>query len=319
MSDEAPLMDGLIERSLRDEATEAELETIAAWRSASNANEQVYRQTVRLIAAARELSRRTTLATPPTAADLLAVGTRAAGPPLRSRAGRWFPWAVAAAAVLVAGLNVRHPSRTEGWSPAEIVTGQHEMTTVRLGDGTVVRLAPSTRLQVGGNREVMLEGHAYFAVTRGLDEPFLVRTRAATARVLGTRFELDTDAETLRLLVLEGRVALEAPENSVEVTAGEQTAVRDRAAARPTRVADPDAAMTWLGSLLVFQGMPLRGVVQEIQNRYGVRVLVGDSALLDETITAMFTDRSIEDVVGVICSVLAAPCSVRAGVVSIGR
>lgn len=317
-------IDALIERAVRGEATAEELARLAAWRAAAPENERLYRRTERLVAAAMELRPDADAVPPrPAAEDVVArvALTRRRRGPVVHAAARLAPWAVAAAAVLVAALEVARPVRDAGWAPAEVVTGPNELATVKLGDGSVVRLASASRLQVvgGRTREVLLEGRAFFAVAEQDGQPFLVRTSAATAKVLGTRFELATDDGGLRLRVLEGRVALEAPENRVEVGAGEESGVRHGAASHPTPLASADSVLAWLGRFVAFQATPLHEAVREIERLYGVDVVVADSALAEQTITATFTDRPLEDVVGVVCAVLNARCSSEDGVVTIGR
>jgi ferric-dicitrate binding protein FerR (iron transport regulator) len=229
--------------------------------------------------------------------------------------------AVATAAALVALLRVGAWADAEPWAPAEIATGATELATVTLGDGTVVRLAPSSRLRMEPDRprEVSLEGRAFFSVTQMEDRPFRVRTPDATANVLGTRFELVTDSGGSRLRVVEGRVELGTRVNSVHVVAGQGSEVRDGAATPATRL--PDEALTpgWLGAFLVFQATPLRDVARDIERVYGVRVDLDDSALADVAVTASFTDQPLDDVVNVVCAVLNARCGTDDGVVAIGR
>ena len=320
-----PSVDALIERALRGEASESELAWLAAWRAASPENERLYRRTERLVAEARGLGADAApVPRRPTAEDVVArvaLARHRRGSAVRTVA-RWAPWAAAAAAVLVAALDIGRPRGAgAGWTPAEVITGPSELATVKLGDGSVVRLAPASRLRVPGGRprEVMLEGRAFFAVAEVDAQPFLVRTSAATAKVLGTRFELATEEDGVRLRVLEGRVALEAPENRVEVAAGEESAVRHGAASHPIRLANPNSVLAWLGRFVAFQATPLHEAAREIERLYGVTVIVADSTLAAQTITATFTDRPLDDVVGVLCAVLNARCTTGDGVVTIGR
>jgi transmembrane sensor len=316
-----PVDDLLIERALRGEASDAEVARLTAWRRERPEHEARYAQLARLVAAARALGAPGAAVPRPSAEEILR--RVATAPARRVSVRRWLPWAVAAAAtiVAVASLARRGTLVAPAWGAAEVSTGAGELATVQLQDGSVVRLAPSSRLRVaaGNDRDVSLEGRAFFAVQKVPGRPFRVHTRAGSARVLGTRFELATIGGELRLAVVEGSVALDAPRNRVEVKAGEETAVHDSTASRPTKLARPDTAVRWVGTFLVFQATPLGQAAKEIARVYDVRVSIADSTLAAETITATFTDRPLREVVDVVCAVIAARCEVRPEAVSIAR
>lgn len=309
--DDAPL-ELRIERVLAGEADEAEIARVAEWRRASPANEAEYRRYERLTDAARSL-RGIDISSPPppTAAEIIArAGWRRARGGARGRTLGRAAVGLAAAAAIVLLLVARGGADATGWSPTEVTTGSAERATLTLPDGTVVRLAPSSRLRVerGRVREVRLDGRAFFAVAHRTDQPFRVHTPEGTVRVLGTRFELVTGEASLRLRVIEGRVAVEAARNAVEVAAGQQTEVREGAAAEPSRLAGPTDDPAF-GRFLAFQATPLSTAAVEIERLYGVSVRV-DTALAATTVTATFTDRTVDEVIGVLCEVLGGRCTV---------
>ena len=320
-------MDELIDRVRRGEATAEEQAHLDRWRHASPTNERTYRDAIRLLDAGRSLAAAESAASWPTGADIVArVDARRR---LERRAGivRWAPWAVAAAAAIVAAVALRTsrssgPATADGsWSATEVVTGASELATVQLGEGSVVRLAPSSRLRLHAGREraVSLEGRAFFAVKRIADRPLRIHTRAGEARVLGTRFELVSDAESMQVRVVEGRVALTTPSERIEVSAGQESGVRNGAVAKPTAVATSSPVAAWTGTFLAFQATPLSDVGREIERVYKTRVTIADSILARETITATFTDRPLAEVVNVVCSVLNARCAVTESGVRVDR
>jgi transmembrane sensor len=319
-------MDELIDRMRRGEATADELTRLDAWRRASTENERAYQDTVRVLDAGRALGSADPTIARPTGSEIVAradARRRFAG---RRAVARWTPWVIAAAASIVAAVTLRdrvapNAASDSGWGATEVVTGATELATVQLGEGSVVRLAPSSRLRVlpGRERAVSLEGRAFFAVQRIPDRPLRVHTRAGEARVLGTRFELVSDAESMQVRVVEGRVALSSKTERIEVAAGEESGVRNGAVARPTPVAPSTPVASWVGTFLAFQATPLTDVGREIERVYKTPVTIADSALARETITATFTDRPVQEVVNVVCSVLSARCELRDGRVRIER
>ena len=350
-SESPTLIDEIIDREQRGQATSAELRQIAEWRRASLANEHEYRRLVKLLSVAHTLPMGAATP-PPTAASLLARnrhpeersdegpqskrgrstaldGAPSVAPhgmtPVGSR--RWIPWLIpiAAAAGIAAGFlvpRVSAPVPNSSLGVADISTGAAEMTTVQLGDGSVVRLAPASHLRVTSSdstREVSLDGRAFFVVAKMPDRPFVVHTPVGNARVLGTRFELATNDKDLRLVVVEGRVALTAGTNRVEVAGGEQSGVRNRQTLSPTPVADAGKMEQWVGKFLVFQSTPLRAAAREIERVYGTRVSITDSVLARQTVQATFVDKPLAQLVDEVCTLVNARCETRAGEVVMSR
>lgn len=326
-------MNDLIEHVHRREATADELVKLEGWRAAHAANEQQYRDVMRILDAAACLRAEIAIAPVPRLATVLGqdparspshgASRRVRSASFQRRGWRHVPWSIAAAAVLLLIANVTRTLMREGDVPlqrAEVVTGPGEIVTVQLGEGSVVRLAPNSRLRLGEDgtaRSVSLDGQAFFSIARMADQPFMVRTRAATATVLGTRFEIGTRGEDLRLLVVEGRVALETPANRVEVGAGEMSAVTGRTATFPTRIDDAQALLRWTGQFLAFQATPLGDAAREIAAVYGVDIVLADPELSQQTVTAVFTGQDLNAVLEVMCEIVNAQCLVRASEVII--
>jgi len=323
-------VDDLIYRSLRNELTGEESERLARWRRESLANEQQFRRSVRLIEA---MHREPGSARPiPSVQSILSRERRVAEPFVTPRRARVLPWLAAAGiacALVSGGYLLRH--RAELASRADMPladgvgysTGASEMATVQLSDGSVVRLAPNSRLrfvQRTATREATLEGRAFFAVAKIPSRPFHVHTRLGDATVLGTQFELATESRELKLVVVSGRVGLAGASNQVEVHGGEVSGVRDGTVAEPTRVANAAEMGEWVGKFLAFQSTPMREVAREIEETYGIHVAIEDSVIASRTVIGTFTDRDARYVIDAVCSVVNAQCVTRPGeVVMTGR
>jgi ferric-dicitrate binding protein FerR (iron transport regulator) len=237
---------------------------------------------------------------------------------------RWapIPAAVAVAAFLIGMPEAARTPELAGHAiAAEYLTGPRELLSVPLGDGSVVRLGPSSRLRVAhedGGRTVWLEGRAYFSVARQ-NEPFRVRTTAGEAVVLGTRFDLQAQDRELRLVVVEGRVGLSDGTKEVLVDAGEVSAVVKGKVTQAVPVPNSRAIVDWIGNFLVFDGTVLSEAAAEFNRLYGVEVRIEDEDLANRTITGWFSDQSYEEVLTAVCRVVDARCTIGETLVVIDR
>lgn len=318
-------MDEIIIRFLQGKITGSEERELLRWREASLMNERHFREISRLWSLTRSAEAFASPGSSPSAQNIINAAERSNSattdrPPRKV----WVARGLAAAAMILIGLGIaRIWSMHQGGSSfgaAEFITGESEMVTARLSDGSIVRLAPESRLSFRGTaegREVWLDGHAFFAVAKVEGRPFTVRTRAGDALVLGTRFDVRVEENAMQVVVVEGRVALSAGGEEVEVGAGELSKVVDGSGPTVETVGKVQPMVEWVGELLVFQSTPLHEVAREIEARYGMRVDLPDSTLANRTVTAWFTDQSAEEVLTVVCRVVDAHCSIRDSIASI--
>lgn len=252
-------------------------------------------------------------------APLLRVerGGRAAEAPSVAAGGR-RPWRVMGlvAAAGLAAIAVLAQYRT-GSAPdtlREYRTAVGQRDSVRLPDGSTVVLAPGSRLTVAAdygkaNREVTLDGAAYFDVQHDAARPFSVHTANADIRDIGTAFAVKTaDAGEVTVHVTHGIVALSARGRAaaaVELHAGDRGVLAQEAVTvrRGTVTADDVA---WTRGLLAYRDASLSEVRADLMRWYGLDLRVSDSTLAARTLTASFRGDSAAQVVRVIALALGA-------------
>jgi transmembrane sensor len=240
----------------------------------------------------------------------------AATPSMRSLAGRRWRgpvFAVAAALTAMVGIAQWRGGDTPTVQVYATPVGQRD--SVRLPDGSMVVLAPGSRLTVAsgfnsGNREVTLEGAAFFEVQHDGAHPFVVHSRGAEIRDIGTAFSVNTDvngrvsvAVTHGIVVLRDTTAGSAA--PVELRAGDRGVLGGGtlAVARGTVTEDD---MSWTRGQLVYRDAPLAEVQADIRRWYGIELQVADAVLAGRTLTATFRGDSAEQVVQVIALALGA-------------
>lgn len=337
-------MDELIVRALQGHASPAEEERLAMWRRQATENEQHYRELSALwMATAAALPSQPVSEHPTADAVIARAQVPALSSPLASHSVSQRPArtslsvradqsrfklraAVLAAACIVAGFGLATvanlaTSAEPLLAHGEITTGAGEMTTISLGDGSSIRLGPRSRIRLsmeGETRVAYLEGRAFFGVQSDGSRRFIVRTRFGEAVVLGTRFEVRSNAEEFRVLVVEGRVRVKAAGSAAELEPGQMSRSPHGGQLISSRVDDVFAHLDWMGNALVFQATSLPEVIQEIEHRYGMPVALADPDLAEMTITATFTDQPLQDVVRVVCETLQAQCVITNKSVTIG-
>ncbi len=303
-------MDEAILQTLSGNATPFVEERVRRWRAESPENEAHYRG-VALVWSA-------TAPEPPAAAaapvDLLGIVAEAdlrRGVAARRR--RALPRVLA----LAAGIAALAVSARLLWIVQE--TRQPSGTyaaaaprTVALDDGSFVRLAAGSRVDVrmgAALRTVHLTGRAFFAVAHDPVRPFIVRAGPAEARVLGTRFEVGQTDGAVRIIVVDGLVAMSTAHGQVEVPAGSMGYAAGGGVPTSERPADIRALLDWPGGVLLFQGTPLGRVAEEVGSVFGRRVAVAGDSLRAMRISGSFEQESFQEVIQALCETVGAACS----------
>jgi len=324
-------MDELIVKRLRGEATDIETRRLDRWRTESSENDRAYvafvsdwnmtgEPTAPAVGTAPELKKIMQEGDARRARGQVQAVGRAV---LRSPSARYGLIAAAAAILILLTLPMDGPrvSSTQSLFPVESSSSPGDITTLGLSDGSVVRLMSETQVEFPStvdHREVVLAGRAFFAVAAD-SIPFVVRTQLGEVTVHGTRFEIATTGDELRLVVVEGTVRLHGPAGAADVGPG-QVAYLGRGSA--PRVRDPGdvwSVLAWTHGLLIYESTPLSLVAEELSRHFGREVTILDEALSEVRITAWFEDESIEEVVSAVCLMASAPCEVDEAVVTIGR
>ncbi len=229
----------------------------------------------------------------------------------------------ASVALLVGGALVwRTLDRTRGPSSAaplqQVATAPGQRAEVSLSDGTHVLLGVASRLRFapafGTTREVYLEGEALFDVAHDPTRPFLVHARHATARDIGTRFNVRAygDAPDVAVLVTEGSVSLTG------AAAGAAPAARDSLILRRADLgriheggrlavahnADTTNYLAWTRGELVFDRTPVPEAVTQLARWYGVDVRLGDPGLAHHALTTSLGTQPFAEAIGLIATAL---------------
>ena len=184
-------------------------------------------------------------------------------------------------------------------------TGLGEQRRLLLNDGSIIDMNTQSTIRVvytETTRDVRLDqGEALFTVAKDPDRPFIVASKHATVRAIGTQFNVQQRNGEVLVTVLEGRVAVEhasppiqsgavgiVDDVSVELEAGDAAEVLPAAPIKTVASVNTERTVAWTERRLIFENETLASVVAEF-NRYNPRQLViNDDALSQERISAVF-------------------------------
>ncbi len=179
---------------------------------------------------------------------------------------------------------------------------------ILLSDGTKVWLYQDAQLDYpkdfeGATRVVTLNGEAYFDVAKDATKPFIIEAGAATIKVLGTSFNVQSSIKQTNVIVNSGKVALLAKDQeaiAVELTKGEK-GIYENGTVQETINTDKNYR-SWQTGIFEFDGtMPITEVRRQLEKYYGT-IKLNISANKDCLLEASFNKEKLSTVMDIINS-----------------
>jgi len=272
-----------------------------------------------------------TLKVPHSVAELLArsqasvtpfpgLTAAAPSPPAEPRLSRRRGLALAASVLvaLVAG-GWLFSSQQTGWE--EFRTGSGERGTLQLGDGSVVRLNAHSSIALkfsATSREVkLLDGEALFEVHHDAHRPFRVSTRDTVIEDIGTRFDVYSRSDGVRVAVIEGSVQVTARPTAMSSAASTRAA----GAPRPLRrvltanqqaqiergdiialdeLPDISQTISWPQQRRVYRKEPLARIVEDFNRSGWHQIRLEGEAVKQRPYTGLFDPEDPDSLAAVL-------------------
>ncbi|MEF2266632.1 FecR domain-containing protein [Janthinobacterium sp. LS2A] len=146
-------------------------------------------------------------------------------------------------------------------------TGQWQTHT--LADGSRLTLAGDSAVNVrfnAGERHVeLVQGDILVDVAKDAQRPFIVDSKQAAIRALGTRFAVRREDGATILSMLESKVLAQVPQHrAVLVQAGQRTRITDDGVGPITAIDAASVQQAWRAHQLVVDDLPLADVLDEL-------------------------------------------------------
>jgi len=167
----------------------------------------------------------------------------------------------------------------------QIIVPFGKRSNLILSDGTKVWINSGSRLVYspvfrGKNREVFLEGEAYFEVAKDEKKPFFVRTNAFKLKVYGTKFDVQAYKQDneYNTILIEGKVSVEL--NQGGILAKERFLFPDQMATFSadkkdfliSKVENIDNYTAWKEGYLIFKNETFQSISKRVSRYYNINI-----------------------------------------------
>lgn len=205
---------------------------------------------------------------------------------------------VAAMIVVAFGLGYFWQSeKTEGpiaMQTISVPAGQ--CVNVTLPDGSNIWLNAQTTIQYPvsfnkDNRQVKLDGEAYFDVAKDSKRPFIVNTKECSVEVLGTKFNIDaySSRDKFETVLMEGSVKvsmLDDPTQAVSLKPNNKV-YRSNGKLLTQKVSNYER-YRWKEGLICFVDEPFKVVMEDFEKFYGLTIVVNNQKVTQYLYTGKF-------------------------------
>jgi len=253
---------------------------------------------------------------------------------------RWLVRWMAAASVLIVMVGVgivyfreQRAGTADRVQPVAILAAARgARKSAKLPDGSQLWLNAGSRVVLAAgfsrdNRELTLEGEAFFDVKHDEQHPFLIHTGALEVRVLGTTLNVRAypGEASMETTLIEGKAEIGLagnPQSAILLHPNEKVIIpNDATVAAPVSGGLPDSAKeaglpvrfvrraivpdrtdgtiaetSWTKNRLVFRNETLAGMSGRLERWYAMKIVFDDNKYLRDTISGTFPDVPIGDV-----------------------
>ena len=146
-----------------------------------------------------------------------------------------------------------------------------------LSDGTRVWMNSESKLVYpirfsGDSREVQMEGEVCFKVAKNERQPFIVKTKGVSVKVLGTFFNVEayTDEESVTTTLVEGRVCVSDGKQSHIILPNQQVIAEGNELT--INKVDATEVVRWIQGVCYFSETSLEDIMNKLARWYDVEV-----------------------------------------------
>lgn len=190
----------------------------------------------------------------------------------------------------------------------ETITETGQKSNIILPDGSRVWLNSASKVSYNSdfnvkNRNISLQGEAYFEVAEGHDHPFVVKAQDISVTAIGTKFNIRAYNEdnTITTTLVEGKVMTEASSQTLMLNPN-QEAVYDKVSGIISKsdLKDDAYAVPWMQNSILFQNHSLEEIAVILERMYNVNIVFDDDIVRKYSFTGLIRNNSLSNILELI-------------------
>lgn len=210
---------------------------------------------------------------------------------------------IAAMLLLVSYIAIPYFNGQEEALLVEMV-GDGSKEGITLDDGSTIYLNKGAKLSYptafdDKNRLVTLTGEAYFDIVRDESRPFKIKTNHSEVEVLGTSFNIDTDALLTEVAVTSGKVQVTSLTSDEKVILVKNQAATIDHKSITTYSLENENFIAWRTGVFTFKDESIATVIDELNKFYSDEIYL-KSQSSDCVLSASFDKTSVRQVLEII-------------------
>ena len=284
---------------LEGKYTEKEMSDVEEWLSEDNKNRQFFNK-LRNTSFSEETEQKAKIAQE----HIYAITRYKINKVKLKRKLRLWQYAAAASIALLLVMNGIHLWKTESVTPVYVESKSSVGNTTRLtlGDGTIVELNSGSSICYplhfnGKNRTVVLNGEAYFEVTKDEKHPFIVEAERMKIKVLGTHFNVKSYENESKLVatLIEGQISVDldyqnhSANKSIILQPNEQIVFDKNTDEINVSQVNADLYASWKDGQCFFENEKLVDIAKILERQFGIKISITSANLKNQLFSGFFT------------------------------
>lgn len=217
------------------------------------------------------------------------------------RMHHWMKYAAAIAVILLIGGGAAFWFYQNDTKMMVAVADEGIVKEVTLPDGTKVWLNNAATLTYPETfsekeRNVRLEGEAYFEVTKNRHKPFIVESDVMRVRVLGTTFNFKSDknCRVAEATLLEGEIEVRGnqEEGQIILSPGQRAELNKSTGRLTVKQVDAKLDAVWHDDLIPFEKANIFAITKVLERFYDVKIIISPDIQADKTYSGVLKKKS---------------------------